>query len=134
MATIKVPTREEWDKADDTYCLAVGQVSVLWAKIHEDLAQVYIYRLGPNHQQAEIAWYSHRSDSGQRELLRKTVERVQIMDADQFPNAKVDLLWSLEHINALSKTRNDAIHAAVTLIWSNEGPTYSPGPWSLILD
>lgn len=130
MATIKFPPREEWDKADDAYCLAVGQVSVLWAKIHEDLAQFYIYRLGTNSQQAEIAWYSHRTDSGQRDLLKKTVQEVPIANADGFPAAKEDLLWSIEHINLLSKIRNDAIHAAVFLIWSETGPTFSPGWWS----
>jgi len=130
VATVRLPPPEERDKADDAYCLAVGQVSVLWAKIHEDFGQFYIYRLGTNSQQAELAWYSHRTDSAQRDLLKKTVERVEIVNADGFPTAKEDLLWSIESVNALSKIRNDAIHAAVYLIWSENGPTFSPGWWS----
>jgi hypothetical protein len=106
-------------------------VSLLWAKIHEDLAQVYIHRFASGATGlTRTAWYSQRSDSGQRDLLKKTIERMDIRGAATFPTAKEDLVWSIERINALSKIRNDAIHAAVVLIWGEGGATVSPDPWT----
>jgi len=130
MATIRSPTSEEWEAADQAYCLAVGQVGVLWATIHEDLAQLYVHRLAADAGQAQIAWYSHRSDRSQRDLLKNTIEQTEVKNTGSFPRAKDDLLWSLNRIEELSKVRNDAVHVAVQIIWGEAGPTFSPNAWS----
>lgn len=131
MAIIKVPTLEQRQEAEDGYAIVVGRVSLLWAKIHEDFARFYIDRFTLDASKlAELAWYSHRSDSGQRELLKKTIERNDIRGGASFPMAKDDLVWSIDRISALSKIRNDAIHATVALIWGESGPQIAPDPWS----
>lgn len=132
MAIVKPPTAEEHQRAEDQYTLLIGRVSLLWAKIHEDFASFYIYRFSETASNlTQIAWYSHRSDSAQRDLLKETLKRNDIRGAETFPQAREDLIWTIDKISALSRVRNDAIHSAIVLKWGSAGGTIAPNPWSL---
>jgi hypothetical protein len=130
MAIIKMPTREQLDAADQIYCTNVGRICVWWAKLHEDLAQLYFFLLSPKDQQAKTAWYSHRSDAAQRELLRAALQTEPPRSFKDHPSAKADFAWMLNTIDELAIIRNTATHAAVSIIWGEEGPSFEVDPFS----
>lgn len=130
MGILKWPSKEQLETAEAGYCLAVGQVTVLWTKIHEDLAQMFANRLHANPDQAGIAWYSHKSDSGQRKLFREVLERVPLNGAQHFSTAKDDVLWLMGNLDRLAGVRNHAIHSAVMIIAGENGPEFAPVWWS----
>lgn len=130
MAIIKMPTREQLDAADQSYCTKVGRISVWWAKLHEDLAQLYFFLLSPKDQQAKTAWYSHRSDAAQRQLLRAALLSEPPRSFKENPCAEADFDWMLKAIEELAVIRNTATHAAVSIIWGTDGPSFELAPFS----
>jgi hypothetical protein len=130
MAIIKFPNDQQVQEAEDRYCLMVGQITALWTKIHEDMAQMFANRLHANHEQAAIAWYSIRSDSGQRDLFKKLLERIPLDGGEHFPSSKDDVSWFVKKIDDLAKVRNRAIHSAVVIMWGENGPEFAPPWWS----
>ncbi len=125
-----MPTREQLDAADQTYCVKVGRIGVWWAKLHEDLAQLYFFLLSPKVQQAKTAWYSHRSDTAQRELLRAALQAEPPKAFKDHPGAETDFAWMLKATEELAVIRNMATHAAVSIIWGEEGPSFEVDPFS----
>lgn len=115
-------------EAHPEYFALVGEISVIWAKLHDDLSYFYCGLFGEMRSAAEAAWFSHRNDSSQRDLLRKTVEALPAKHKLQ-PACRDDVIWSINKIDDAAKTRNAAIHTAVMSTYGSELRTIV-NPWS----
>ena len=80
--------------------------------LHERLGQLFSAILGVGEPVALAVWYAVSMDTGQRRLLSAAIK------ASEWPNrpkAAADLMWLLDQVEKLSKLRNDAVHAPVSL-------------------
>ncbi|MGQ0443722.1 MAG: hypothetical protein ACT4O2_00985 [Beijerinckiaceae bacterium] len=120
------PTDDEARGAFEEYCMAVGKVCHAWNYFHEKLGMLYARFSSLDAQAARNVWYSKFQDRWQRKALREKVDTV-----SNWPNATArdDVIWLLDHADALARDRNDAIHAPCCLyIGGKDGGRSVMGP------
>jgi hypothetical protein len=63
----------ETGEAIEAYCVAVGLVVYEWNDLHEKLARLFALVRGGDRVEALMEWYAIRSDTRQREKLRRAI-------------------------------------------------------------
>jgi hypothetical protein len=103
------------------YIQATGEVVDAWNRLHETLKYLFVAVTKMPENIGYAVWHSARSDSVQREMLRAAIDATGDKEpwVVRLPTAKDDLKAFLKKANKIGETRNDAIHAPVSLAKSN---------------
>jgi len=109
------PLDEKIRELESEYTQALGRVAQSWNYLHEMLGQLFATIVGADRFVAEAIWYSVRSDLAQREMLRAAIVASNQRQPFRFPTAKDDLTEMIDKVNFLSVSRNDAIHAPISI-------------------
>jgi hypothetical protein len=95
------------------YADEIGQVTLAWNGLHENLCILFWYAIGPGPVPLAI-WNRLSSDRTQRDILKTAVE------AGAFSRGRrgltEDILWLLSQTDTLAERRNVAIHAPLTTL------------------
>ena len=68
-----------------------------------------------------MEWYAIRSDTRQREKLRRAIIETTSDRWKKSPRAPGDLKWLLDRVDKLASDRNNAIHAPCSLYLRGDG-------------
>ena len=111
----------ETGEAIEAYCVAVGLVVYEWNDLHEKLARLFALVRGGDRAETLMEWYAIRSDTRQREKLRRAIAETTSGRWKKSPRAPDDLKWLLDHADKLANVQNNAIHAPCSLYLRGEG-------------
>jgi hypothetical protein len=103
----------------EPYATKIGFVTLAWNHLHEGLAILFWYALGPGPTPWAI-WHRQSSDRTQRDMLRAAVEAGAFLSGPNGQRLTNDILWILRKIDGLSDHRNNAIHAPLTTLTNTE--------------
>lgn len=94
------------------YALAIGQLTMAWNDLHEDLALLFIELLanGRAYPAADI-WNSSPNDRPKRAMLKAVIATDWDDFGSRFPKLASDLTWLLREADKLEDLRNDAVHS-----------------------
>jgi hypothetical protein len=119
------------ERALKPYVSAIGQLSLAWNDLHEQLAAIFhvlldrgVRRLDERGIELDTderpikLWNSAKFDRPKRELLRAAIETVTDEERESFPKLLDDLTWLLKRADALEDARNDAVHSPLMYIGS----------------
>jgi|HubBroStandDraft_3_1064219.scaffolds.fasta_scaffold29221_3 hypothetical protein len=95
------------------YADEIGQVTLAWNSLHENLCILFSYAIGPGRVPFAI-WNRLSSDRTQRDILKTAVEAGAFGTSRHGLNE--DVLWLLSQTDALAEHRNVAIHAPLTTL------------------
>ncbi len=102
------------------YAIEIGQVTLAWNGLHQNLCVFFWFALGAGHIPS-IIWNKLSNDRIQRDILRVVIEAGGIDARDRRLTA--DLLWLLDEADKLAETRNIAVHAPLTILTDLETGT-----------
>jgi hypothetical protein len=93
------------------YAVEIGQASLAWNHLHENLRILFWFAIGPGPVPFAI-WEKLSNDRAQRDMLLTAV------NAGALKNEKMtnEVLWLLKQVDQLSQRRNSAIHAPLTTL------------------
>lgn len=111
----------ETHEAIEAYCVAVGLVVYEWNDLHERLGRLFAVVREGGRQKTLTEWYAVRSDTRQREELRRAITEMTPDRWKKSPRALDDLKWLLDRADKLASDRNDAIHAPCSLYLRGDG-------------
>jgi hypothetical protein len=111
----------ETREATEAYCVAVGLVVYEWNDLHEKLAGLFALVRGGDRREILAEWYTIRSDTTQREKLRRAIAESTPDRWKKSPRAPDDLKWLLDRADKLANVRNNAIHAPCSLYLRGDG-------------
>jgi hypothetical protein len=115
------------------YVTAIGQLSLAWNALHEQLAA--IFRLLLDRQITKIdeygmedggderpikLWTSSKFDRPKRDMLKAAVSTITEEERSAFPKLVEDVTWILQRADSLEDARNDAVHSPLLLLGSNK--------------
>jgi hypothetical protein len=95
------------------YATEIGHVTLAWNRLHENLALLFWYALGPGSVPFAI-WDRLSSDRTQRDILETAVKAGAF--AQSSPRMTEEVLWLLKQVGKLADRRNVAIHAPLTTL------------------
>jgi hypothetical protein len=104
----------------DEYATAVGRVVYEWNYLHEELGKLFVVVRNEDKDRLPIKWWSCKTDTGQRRMLKDAVTNAPKLRWKGLPKATADLNWLLERVNELAEDRNDAVHAPVSLYFKQD--------------
>lgn len=107
----------------DEYATAVGRVVYEWNHLHEELGKLFVVVRNEDKDRLLIKWWSCKTDTGQRKMLKDAVTNAPKLRWKGLPKAPADLNWLLERVNELAEDRNDAVHAPVSPYFKQDGST-----------
>lgn len=112
-----VPPDDDLNAAFAPYIEAAGEVVNAWNRLQEALKGVFAAITKMPRDMAYAIWHSSRSDSSQREMLRAAIAATSDDEPwmARLPDAKRDLMLLLQKAGKTGQTRNDAIHAPISL-------------------
>lgn len=119
MAVIRAPTGEESNKIFQPYAIALGELVYAWNHLQDELASLF-WRVSTIENGAIpfAIWHSVPSDRTQRQFIRVTAE----VSLDGNEEAQKEIVWLLDKVDhLLASTRNDAMHAPLTLLTDQDG-------------
>jgi hypothetical protein len=112
MALRRLP-RSEVRRHLKPYAEEIGQVTLAWNSLHENLCILFWYAIGPGPVPQAI-WNRLSNDRTQRDILKTAVE------AGAFRRNRHgfadDVLWVLRQTDTLAEHRNVAIHVPLTTL------------------
>jgi hypothetical protein len=111
----------ETREAIEAYCVAVGLVVYEWNNLHEKLAQLFALIREGDRQETVAEWYAIRSDTTQREKLKRAITEMAPDRWKKSPRAPDDAKWLLDRANKLAIDRNNVIHAPCSLYVRGDG-------------
>jgi hypothetical protein len=118
--TLKFPSEAEMDALYAGYTASVGAVAHAWNHLQEQLAQLFSWVGGRDHQVGLAIWYSMESDRSQQKMLRAAI----LASKPDYwkglhPSALEDLMWLVNRATELIEERNNALHAPCSLVISS---------------
>ena len=114
----------ETREAIEAYCVAVGLVVYEWNDLHEKLARLFALVRGGAGRKHCMEWYAIRSDTRQREKLRRAIIETTSDRWKKSPRAPGDLKWLLDRVDKLTVT---ATTPSTRHAHSTFGETAHPG-------
>jgi hypothetical protein len=98
--------REEWN----LHAELIGRVTLSWNQNVHQLLRIFSHLTGLSSPLTDALFFSHQSDRGQRQLIRRTADAVGLRQED-----KTALLKILKRLDAVSTGRNLAVHTVFGL-------------------
>ena len=92
----------ETGEAIEAYCVAVALVVYEWNDLHEKLARLFALIRGGDRAETLMEWYAIRSDTRQREKLRRAIIETTSDRWKKSPRAPGDLKWLLDRADQLA--------------------------------
>lgn len=106
-------SRSEVRKHLKPYADEIGQATLAWNSLHENLCLLFWFAIGPGPVPHAI-WNRLSSDRTQRDILKTAVEAGAFLENRQ--RFSDDVLWLLKQVDQLAEHRNVAIHAPLTTL------------------
>lgn len=97
------------------YADEIGQLTLAWNNLHENLSILFWYAIGPGPVPHAI-WNRLSNDRTQRDMLKTAVEAGAFIRCR--PGFADDALWLLQKTDMLADHRNVAIHVPLTTLTS----------------
>jgi len=95
------------------YASEIGQLSLAWNSLHENLAHLFWFAIGPERGRLSFAiWNKLSNDRLQRDILKTVIEA----RAFHSEHLTKEILWLLKQVDSLSEQRNVGIHAPLTTL------------------
>lgn len=95
------------------YAEEIGQVTISWNRLHENLCLLFWFAIGPGPVPYAI-WNRLASDRTQRDILETAVKAGAF--GQYRPGFADDVLWLLKQTEQLAEHRNSAIHAPLSTL------------------
>jgi hypothetical protein len=118
---LRTPSPATKKRKFDAFALNLGTLVYSWNRLHEMLCLLFCAIAG---YESEVTvplamWHSIRDDRTQRDLLLDTAKAA--MPNKYPPPMLKDIEWLIERTNALSDTRNNAIHSPFRFVTDDLG-------------
>jgi hypothetical protein len=99
------------------YAIEIGQITLVWNRLHENLALLFWYAIGPEKGGVSFAiWNRLSSDRTQRDILKVVIDAGAFLSHSNGRRIADELLWLLKQIEDLAERRNIAVHAPLTTL------------------
>jgi hypothetical protein len=103
----------------EPFATEIGQATLTWNRLQENLAILFWYAIGPGPVPYAI-WSRLSNDRTQRDILRVAIEAAAFADHPHGRRLTEEILWLLSAVDSLADRRNVAVHAPLTTLTSLE--------------
>lgn len=110
------------ETAWNDHALLIGRLMLAWTRVTHQVLRVFTHLTGLGSPIAEVVYFSHASDAGQRKLVLSIAEAVKLPPE---PSAKLKRLF--KRLETVAKARNVAAHTTFGLsLFDAEAGTWGP--------